>query len=139
VPTAESRYDMILLDVGGTMLGFHQRAPFQAFLAAMGLPHADEDARELHRRFVSVIVAQRDTASGLGADERPLFDWWHEVFLKTWPDRPDVADEMYRWFRDSQFDRLFADVVPALEAAGLFRVRDRVGGGRPGQARSTHL
>ena len=122
-PTGQLRYDMIILDVGGTMLGFHERAPFQEFLAAMGLPHTDEDARELHRRFVSVIVALRDTATGLGAEEPPLFDWWHEVFSQTWPDRPDLADEMYRRFRDSHFDRLFADVLPALEALRTLGLR----------------
>lgn len=116
MPHDRYRYDMILLDVGGTMLGFHERAPFQEFLAAMGLPSTDDSARELHRRFVSVIVAGRDSAGGLGADETPLFDWWRGVFDRTWPDRPDLAAAMYAWFRDSRFDRVFADTVPALEA-----------------------
>lgn len=117
------RYDMLLLDVGGTMLGFHERAPFQEFLAAVGLPATDNDARELHRRFVNVVVAERDRAEGLGANEAPLFDWWHGIFQKVWPERPDLAEAMYRSFRDSRFDRLFADTVPALEALKTLGIR----------------
>ena len=112
----EFRYGTIIFDVGGTLLGFHEREPFQAFLAGAGLPAGDEDTRDLHRRFVSVVVATRDGAEGLGASERPLYDWWRQIFAKTWPDRPDLAEEMYRWFRANRFDRTFADVVPALEA-----------------------
>jgi len=112
----ELRYGTIIFDVGGTLLGFHEREPFQAFLAGMGLPASDEDTRDVHRQFVSVVVATRDGAEGLGASERPLYDWWRDIFAKTWPDRPDLAEEMYRWFRANRFDRTFADVVPALEA-----------------------
>jgi len=112
----EFRYDTIIFDVGGTLLGFHEREPFQEFLAGAGLPAGDEDARDMHRRFVSVVVATRDGAEGLGANEQPLYDWWRTIFARTWPDRPDLAEEMYRWFRANRFDRPFADVVPALEA-----------------------
>ncbi len=112
----EFRYGTIIFDVGGTLLGFHEREPFQEFLASVGLPAGDEDGREVHRRFVSVVVATRDGAEGLGANEQPLYDWWRNIFVQTWPDRPDLADEMYRWFRANRFDRTFADVVPALEA-----------------------
>jgi beta-phosphoglucomutase len=123
MPAPDYRYDLVLLDVGGTMLGFHERAPFQEFLGAMGLSATDEDARELHRRFVAVMVSTRDSAGGLGAQEAPLFDWWHGVFQKTWPGRPDLAEEMYRWFRQSRFDRVFADTVPALEALRTLGLR----------------
>ena len=112
----EFRYGTIIFDVGGTLLGFHEREPFQEFLAGVGLPAGDEDAREVHRRFVSVVVSTRDDAEGLGASERPLYDWWRNIFARTWPDRPDLAEEMYRWFRANRFDRSFADVLPALEA-----------------------
>jgi beta-phosphoglucomutase len=114
--TAQYRYDTIIFDVGGTLLGFHERKPFQQFLAGVGLPADDEDARQLHRRFVATIVSKRDGAEGLGADEGPLYDWWRDIFAKTWPDRPDLAGEMYRWFRANRFDRTFADTRPALEA-----------------------
>lgn len=110
------RYSTIIFDVGGTLLGFHEREPFQEFLAGVGAPASDEDARELHRRFVAVIVEARDSAEGLGANEQPLYDWWRDIFTKTWPARPDLAEEMYRWFRANRFDRTFTDVVPALEA-----------------------
>ena len=112
----EFRYDAIIFDVGGTLLGFHERAPFREFLAAIGLPAGDEEARSVHRRFMSVVVATRDSAEGLGANERPLYDWWRAIFDRTWPERPDLAEEMYRWFRANRFDRAFADVVPTLEA-----------------------
>ncbi|MBN1137524.1 MAG: HAD-IA family hydrolase, partial [Anaerolineae bacterium] len=114
--STEFRYSTIIFDVGGTLLGFHEREPFQEFLASVGAPASDEDTRDVHRRFVSVVVAARDSAEGLGANERPLFDWWRDIFAKTWPDRPDLAEKMYHWFRANRFDRTFADVVPALEA-----------------------
>jgi len=112
----EFRYGTIIFDVGGTLLGFHEREPFREFLAGVGLPASDEDARNVHRRFVSVVMAARDSAEGLGANERPLYGWWRDIFTKVWPDRPDLAEEMYRSFRANRFDRAFADVVPALEA-----------------------
>jgi len=127
MPTQSNfRYDAVVLDVGGTLLGFHDRAPFQAFLAAANLPASDEDARELHHRLISVIVANRDSAQGLGADEAELYDWWRGNFQKTWPERPDpsglspsgqsLAEEMLRWLFGGRFDRLYDDVLPTLEA-----------------------
>ena len=110
------RYDGIVFDVGGTLIGFPNQAPFQSFLAQAGLPAADRDARAFHRRFLTVVGAERDKAQGLGAEEADLNAWWHTVFDRTWPDRPDLAEEMYRWLRADRFDRLFDDVVPALEA-----------------------
>ena len=112
------RYDGIVFDVGGTLIGFPNQAPFQSFLAQAGLPAADRDARAFHRRFLTVVGAERDKAQGLGAEEADLNAWWHTVFDRTWPDRPDLAEEMYRWLRADRFDRLFDDVVPTLEALG---------------------
>jgi beta-phosphoglucomutase len=118
MPTQKNtfRYEQVIFDVGGTLLGFHDRAPFQEFLAHAGLPASDEEARELHDRLVSVIVANRDKAQGLGADGDELYNWWHANFRQTWPERPDLADEMLRWLFDGRFDRLFDDVRPTLEA-----------------------
>src|SRR5512139_2935467 len=115
-PNDNLRYDMVIFDVGGTLLGFRDPVPFQEFLAHAGLPASDDDARELHRRFVHVIVADRDAAQGLGVDNAALDGWWQAVFAKTWPDRPDLAKEMFRWFREDRFDRAFPEVVPTLEA-----------------------
>jgi beta-phosphoglucomutase len=115
-PEPEFRYDAVIFDVGGTLLGFYDRVPFQEFLVHAGLPATDEDARQFHRRLVSIIVAQRDAAQGLGADEAELYGWWHENFSRTWPDRPDLVEEMLHWLFAGRFDRLFADVLPALEA-----------------------
>jgi len=115
-PNDNLRYDMVILDVGGTLLGFRDPVPFQEFLAHAGLPASDDDAREFHRRFVHVIVAGRDAAQGLGVDNAALDGWWRAIFAKTWPDRPDLAEEMFRWFREDRFDRAFPEVVPTLEA-----------------------
>jgi beta-phosphoglucomutase len=112
----EFRYDTVIFDVGGTLLGFHQRAPFQEFLAHVGLPATDDDACQLHRRLVSVIIAERDAAQGLGANETELYDWWRGNFAKTWPERPDLAEEMFRWLCAGRFDRLYGDVLPTLTA-----------------------
>jgi beta-phosphoglucomutase len=110
------RYDRVVLDVGGTLLGFRDRAPFQEFLAAAGLPASDEDARELHRRLIAIVAANRNRAQGLGANEAELYEWWHGNFRQAWPGRPDLADEMFRWLFAGRFDRLYPDVLPALEA-----------------------
>jgi len=108
------RYDMVVFDVGGTLLGFHDPAPFREFLGEAGLPASEEEAHHLHRRLIAVILAERDRAQGLGADERELSAWWHGIFSKAWPQRPDLADEMFRWLMEGRLDRLFADVLPAL-------------------------
>ena len=113
---AEFRYDWVIFDVGGTLIGFHEPEPFQAFLAHAGLPATDEDARLFHRRLLSVILAERDGAQGLGAVGEELAGWWRGNFAKTWPDRPDLAEEMLHWLYTGRFDRLFADSKPALEA-----------------------
>ena len=110
------RYDMVIFDVGTTLLGLHEPAPFQQFLAEAGLPASDRDTRAFHHRLISVIIAERDQAQGKGADEAELFAWWHSIFDKTWPDRPDLAHEMWHWLYAGRFDRAFADVVPALES-----------------------
>jgi beta-phosphoglucomutase len=110
------RYDTVVFDVGGTLLGFHDRAAFQAFLAHAGLPATDEDARRFHRRLISVIVGERDAAQGLGATETELNDWWRGNFARTWPDRPDLAEEMSRWLVAGRFDQLYDDVLPVLDA-----------------------
>jgi len=115
-PQSKFRYDRVILDVGGTLLGFRDRAPFQEFLAAAGLPASDEDARELHRRLTSIIAANRSRAQGLGANETELYDWWRGNFHQTWPGSPDLADEMFQWLFTGRFDRLYPDALPALEA-----------------------
>ena len=113
---AEFRYDMVVFDVGGTLIGFHEPAPFQAFLESAGLPASDEDARRFHRRLIEIILEQRDAAQGQGADGEDLEEWWRGNFARTWPDRPDLAKEMYGWLHAGRFDRLFPDVVPTLSA-----------------------
>ncbi len=115
-PNNGFRYDTVIFDVGGTLIGFYDAEPFQQFLVEANLPATDEDARRFHRRLMSVIRAERDNAQGLGANGAELYAWWQGIFHKTWPDRPDLAEEMLRWLFAGRFDRLFADVIPTLEA-----------------------
>jgi len=112
----QHRYDAVIFDVGGTLIGFPQWEVFQDFLVLANLPATEDDALALRQRFVAHVVAERDNVQGLGADEAPLNAWWRGVFGKTWPDRPDLADEMYQWLRQDRFDRLFSDAVPALQS-----------------------
>ncbi len=112
----EFRYDAVIFDVGGTLIGFHDPEPFRQFLAEANLPATDEEARQFHRRLMAVIQAGRDGAQGLGAEGAELYAWWQGIFHKAWPDRPDLAEKMLRWLFAGRFDRLFADVIPALEA-----------------------
>ncbi|MEJ2733425.1 MAG: HAD-IA family hydrolase [Anaerolineae bacterium] len=112
----EYRFDMVIFDAGGTLFGLTDPAPFQRFLAQAGLPASDEDAEGFHRRLISIIVALRDQAQGLGAEGAELNRWWRTIFRQAWPGRSDVAEEMLRWLHAGRFDCLFADVMPALEA-----------------------
>ncbi len=114
--TTDFRYDRVIFDVGGTLTGFHQQAPFQEFLAHAGLPARDEDARRFHHRLIASIYAERDHAQGKGADGAELDNWWRTVFARTWPNRDDLVEEMMRWHHDGRFDRPFDDVHPALKA-----------------------
>ena len=110
------RYDTVIFDVGGTLIGFPKWEPFQDFLAKANLPASRADALAFRQRLISHTVAERDSVQGLGADEVPLNAWWYRVFSLTWPNRPDLADEMVQWLRQDRFDRLFDDAVPALES-----------------------
>jgi HAD superfamily hydrolase (TIGR01509 family) len=110
------RYDMVVFDAGGTLIGFYHYGPFQEFLAQSGLPASTEEAQVFHRRLISVILAQRDGAQGLGAHEHELNDWWRDIFARTWPERPDLGEGMFDWLLAGRFDRLLPDTRPALEA-----------------------
>lgn len=109
------RYERVIFDVGGTLIGFVDREPFQQFLAQAGLPASADEASALHRRVASVIRAERDGVQGLGAREEALDAWWRVVFGEVWPDSTPLADEMYRWFRADRFQSVHPDVLPALE------------------------
>jgi beta-phosphoglucomutase len=114
--TNDLRYDAVIFDAGGTLIGFHEPEPFRDMLAQVGMPATDEDVQHFHRRFIDVIRANRDDAQGLGVDEGEIDDWWRGIFLETWPRRTDLAQEMFRWFRADRFDRVFSDVFPTLDA-----------------------
>jgi beta-phosphoglucomutase len=110
------RFDAVIFDAGGTLIGFHEPGPFRELLAQAGMPATDEDVRRFHSGFIDVIRANRDDAQGLGVDEDAIDDWWRGIFQQTWPGRPDLAEEMFRWFRADRFDRVFPDVFPTLDA-----------------------
>jgi beta-phosphoglucomutase len=109
------RYDAVIFDAGGTLIGFHEPEPLRDLLVQVGMPATDEDVRRFHSRFIDVIRANRDDAQGLGVDEGEIDDWWRGIFQDTWPGRPDLAEEMFRWFRADRFDRVFSDVIPTLD------------------------
>jgi beta-phosphoglucomutase len=115
---SDLRYDAVLFDVGGTLIGFHAREPFQAFLRQVSLPDSEREAGLFHRRFVNIVHASREEAMGLGADGDALEAWWESVFARTWPDEPDVAQEMGHWFKAGCFQQVFHDALPTLEALG---------------------
>lgn len=109
------RYDGVLFDVGGTLIGFHDPAPFREFLHETGLPAGTDEVHALQRRLYSVLAARREQAVGLGADEESLYGWWRNAFAEIWPEHPDRAAEMHRWLLEGRFDRLYGDVRPALD------------------------
>jgi HAD superfamily hydrolase (TIGR01509 family) len=65
---------------------------------------------------VELLIAQRDAAQGLGSTSAELDAWWRAVFVRLWPGEPDLAEAMFCAFRADEFDRVFPDVVPALNA-----------------------
>jgi HAD superfamily hydrolase (TIGR01549 family) len=109
-------YDTVIFDVGGTLMGYLPGAPFQQFLAQAGLPSDEADARALQKRFATIMAANRDGAQGIGADGEEILAFWRIILAKLWPDRPDLAQEMFQWLRAGRFDQLFDDSIPALEA-----------------------
>ena len=123
MPDNKLRYDTVVLDVGGTLLGFHHRAPFRDFLVEAGLLAGDQEVERLHRRLIDVIVARRDGAQGLGARGEELSNWWRGNFAATWPERPDLAQKMLDWLFAGRFDRLFDDSLPALQALQAMGLR----------------
>lgn len=112
---SELRYDAVLFDVGGTLIGFVDAEPFRQFLEAAGLPAGEEEGRRLYGRFLEVIRAERDRAQGVGATEGGLEEFWRSVFAMVWPTEPYLADAMYGAFRANRFDRLLDDVRPTLD------------------------
>jgi beta-phosphoglucomutase len=68
----------------------------------------------LHRRLIATIIALRGDAQGLGASDEELAEWWRRVYRQSWPERPDLAEEMFQWQNAGRLDRLFSDVIPAL-------------------------
>ena len=112
---SELRYDAVLFDVGGTLIGFADAEPFRQFLGSAGLPAEEEDGRRLYGRFLGVIRAERDRAQGVGATEDGLEGFWRSVFALVWPTEPDLADAMFEAFRANRFDRLLDDVRPTLD------------------------
>jgi beta-phosphoglucomutase len=114
--TEPLRYDRVIFDVGGTLVGFHEWEPFQPFLAQAGLPATNDDTRAFHRRLLQAIVERRDEVQGRGTHDTELAAWWRQVYQQTWPDRPDLAQAMYNWMQAGRFDRVFSDAKPALEA-----------------------
>lgn len=115
-PTRPFRFDMVVFDVGGTLIGFRDRAPFQEFLAKAGLPATDEQAQILQRRFLSNLSNSREMAKGLGADGDQLSNWWKSNLAQIWPDQPYLAEEMLSWLLQGRFDSLYEDVLPTFEA-----------------------
>ena len=115
-PTRPFRFDMVIFDVGGTLIGFRDRTPFQEFLADAGLPATDEHAQILQRRFLTNISDSREEAKGLGADGRQLNDWWKGNLAQIWPDHPHLAKEMLSWLLEGRFDTLYEDVFPTFDA-----------------------
>jgi beta-phosphoglucomutase len=114
--TDRLRYDRVLFDVGGTLVGFHEWEPFQPFLAQVGEPATRDDTRAFHRLLLQAIADRRDEAQGRGVHDTELAAWWRGVYEQTWPGRPDLAQEMYEWMQRGRFDRLFSDARPALDA-----------------------
>ena len=121
-----SRYQAIVFDVGGTLIGFVDSEPFQRFLAELwrgsGREATESDGRALRKRVTEELRLRRGEAVGLGADAEEIYRLWLSLFEAVFTDMDvglepkQAAHRIFPWFARGEFERLFDDVVPALEA-----------------------
>ena len=109
------RYHTVIFDVGGTLVGFEDDAPFAEFLATVDTPHPYASATELRLKMIRTLSIRRDEAVGIGLDDASINNWWLSIFLELFPQNPTTAQRMWMLFKDNYFDSNFPDTIPVLE------------------------
>jgi putative hydrolase of the HAD superfamily len=114
------RYHTVIFDVGGTLVGFEEDAPFAEFLATLDVPHRFVSPTDLRLSMLRTLSLRRNESIGLGVDTDSINNWWLTIFEDLFPNSPDVARRMWELFKVNYFDSLFPDTIPILE-----RLRER--------------
>ena len=108
------RYHTVIFDVGGTLVGFEEDAPFAKFLAMVDSPHPYNTATDLRLAMLRLLSARRDEAVGIGLDDDSINNWWLTIFNELFPEDHNVARRMWMLFKNNYFDSNFPDTVPLL-------------------------
>jgi HAD superfamily hydrolase (TIGR01549 family) len=111
----ERRYQTVIFDVGGTLVGFEDDAPFDEFLNAVEVPHRFVSGADLRLSMLNILSTRRDEAAGLGVDSEGINNWWLTIFNDLFPKSPEVARGMWELFKCNYFDSLFPDTLPILQ------------------------
>jgi HAD superfamily hydrolase (TIGR01549 family) len=109
------RYHTVIFDVGGTLVGFEDDAPFVEFLAMVDAPHRFVSAADLRLSMLHTLSLRRDESIGLGLDDASINNWWLTIFEDLFPHSPAAARRMWELFKQNYFDSLFPDTLPILE------------------------
>ena len=121
--TQKRRYHTVIFDVGGTLVGFEDDAPFAEFLAMVDEPHRFVSASDLRLSMIHTLSLRRHEAIGLGADDISVNNWWLTIFDDLFPHSPKTARRMWELFKQNHFDSLFPDTLPILQRLEARNVR----------------
>lgn len=109
----KQRYQTVIFDVGGTLVGFEDDAPFAEFLSRVKKPHRFISPADLRLSMLHTLSARRHEAVGL-ADDNDINNWWRTIFDSLFPNDAEAALHMWELFKHSYFDSLFTDTLPIL-------------------------
>jgi FMN phosphatase YigB (HAD superfamily) len=112
--TEKRCYDIVVFDVGGTLVGFEDDAPFAEVLARLEPPHQFTSGEDLRAGMIRRLSTRRYEAVGL-VDDDEINNWWKTIFQDLFPGNPQAALHMWELFKHSYFDSLFPDTLPILE------------------------
>lgn len=114
-PAAQQRrYQTIIFDVGGTLVGFEDDTPFDQFLATLTCSHDFASGADLRLTMLQTLSRRRHEAVGLGLDDEGINNWWLTILEELFPHSPGAARRMWELFKQNYFDSLFPDSLPTL-------------------------
>jgi HAD superfamily hydrolase (TIGR01549 family) len=113
--TEKRRYHTVIFDVGGTLVGFEEDAPFVQFLATVKSSHPYLTPADLRLSMLRILSRRRHEAVGLGLNDNSVNNWWLTIFEDLFPDDPPAAKRMWKLFTNNYFDSLFPDSIPILQ------------------------
>ena len=75
----QRRYQTVIFDVGGTLLGFEDDKPFQKFLDTADIPHDFISGEDLRINMLHMLSTRRNEVVGLGNGDQ-INIWWRSIF-----------------------------------------------------------